>query len=499
MSYFIFHKYYISYHINFLTVLCTLSPLFPIDYIPSFRGFDDHFLRESYLGGATDYYKFYAKNLYYYDVNSLYPYAMLKDMPYRIIKKYYNLENKESNPHGGGESINLKTFFGFVQRPMGSRVICPDNLDIPLLPYKTKEGYTIYPKGIFTGVYFSEELKEVMKFGYKIIPIAAYEFDKKVLFKDYIENFYNEKKQAQIEKIPSKRYIAKLHLNTLYGIFGRRNEILKIITIPKEDINIYLTVYIIKAIIDINSNFFNLLVYSNINDKMIDQLNSTLKIELKSKRELIKSNVAIASAVTAYARIHMIQFKVGEYAKHIVYTDSIFTTKELPKSMIGDDLGLMKKELEGHIISEAYFFGIKKYGFKYTDNEGNIINKSVFAGIERDSLSWNKIETLAKDDILIIPQKENFVKTINDLNIQIIKPEVNSNIKISKFSSSPYEKKLNSNNYLPIELKDPYKYLPLKYNQPKIKLKIYNIFYNKIIINFVNRIMTKIKSIAGIK
>lgn len=454
-----------------------------IDYIPSFRGFDDHFLRESYLGGATDYYKFHAKNLYYYDVNSLYPYAMLKDMPYRIIKKYYNLENGE----------NLKTFFGFVQ----CRVICPDNLDIPLLPYKTKEGYTIYPKGIFTGVYFSEELKEVMKFGYKIIPIAAYEFDRKVLFKDYIENFYNEKKQAQIEKIPSKRYIAKLHLNTLYGIFGRRNEILKII--PKEDINIYLTVYIIKAIIDINSDFFNLLVYSNINDKMIDQLNSTLKIELKSKR--IKSNVAIASAVTAYARIHMIQFKVGEYAKHIVYTDtdSIFTTKELPKSMIGDDLGLMKKELEGHMISEAYFFGIKKYGFKYTDNEGNIINKSVFAGIERDSLSWSKIETLAKDDILIIPQKENFVKTISDLNIQIIKPEVNSNIKISKFSSSPYEKKLNSNNYIPIELKDPYKYLPLKYNQPKIKLKIYNIFYNKIIINFVNRIMTKIKSIAGIK
>lgn len=41
----------------------------------------DEFVRDSYYGGATDYYIKYAKKVYYYDVNSLYPYAMLKDLP----------------------------------------------------------------------------------------------------------------------------------------------------------------------------------------------------------------------------------------------------------------------------------------------------------------------------------------------------------------------------------------------------------------------------------
>ena len=37
----------------------------------------DRFIRGSYYGGAVDYYKAYGENLHYYDVNSLYPYAML--------------------------------------------------------------------------------------------------------------------------------------------------------------------------------------------------------------------------------------------------------------------------------------------------------------------------------------------------------------------------------------------------------------------------------------
>lgn len=81
---------------------------------------------------------------------------------------------------------------------------------------------------------------------------------------------------------------------------------------------------------------------------------------------LVKSNVAIASAVTSYSRIHMIPFKLDPGVCYTRYrdTDSIFTTSKLPDSMLGKNLGLMKDELDGSIIDEAYFLDIIKYIYK---------------------------------------------------------------------------------------------------------------------------------------
>ena len=54
----------------------------------------DNFIRCGYYGGVTDYYKAYGENLYYYDVNSLYPFAMLNNMPLNIIKTYNHVHAK---------------------------------------------------------------------------------------------------------------------------------------------------------------------------------------------------------------------------------------------------------------------------------------------------------------------------------------------------------------------------------------------------------------------
>lgn len=104
--------------------------------------------------------------------------------------------------------------------------------------------------------------------------------------------------------------------------------------------------------------------------------------DYKSYTNTVLSNIAIASAITAYARIHMIPFKLNNDC-YYSDTDSIFLGNELSSKEIGDDLGLMKDELNGGNIEEAYFLGIKQYGYSIVspqESNNTLINKSVFAG-----------------------------------------------------------------------------------------------------------------------
>lgn len=110
------------------------------DSIPILKEWEDKFIRDSYYGGATDYYIKYAENLYYSDVNSLYPYAMMNDMPVNIKAKNLVI----------GEDFNLDKFFGFLE----VEVTAPKDLIIPMLPFKYK-GKTIFPTGRWVGTYFS--------------------------------------------------------------------------------------------------------------------------------------------------------------------------------------------------------------------------------------------------------------------------------------------------------------------------------------------------------
>jgi DNA polymerase type B, organellar and viral len=70
--------------------------------IPVLKRRDDNFIRNSYFGGATDYYQLKATNIFYYDVNSLYLYAMCKPMPFELIRKFTFKE---------GDNFNLDKFF----------------------------------------------------------------------------------------------------------------------------------------------------------------------------------------------------------------------------------------------------------------------------------------------------------------------------------------------------------------------------------------------------
>jgi hypothetical protein len=103
---------------------------------------------------------------------------MLKPMPYNLICIYEDMSN-----------IKLDNFFGFCL----AEIYCPKSIKIPLLPHRFK-GETIHPTGIWQGVYFSEELKAVSSYGYKIKLIRGYEFSKFFPFNEYVNDFYDKKK-----------------------------------------------------------------------------------------------------------------------------------------------------------------------------------------------------------------------------------------------------------------------------------------------------------------
>lgn len=94
-------------------------------------------IKKSYFGGVTEVYRPHGKNLYYYDVNSLYPYAALNSMP--GLNCYY-IEDINLN-------INkyIDKMFGFYY----CKIIANSNY-LGLLPIRDINGI-IMPIGDFEG------------------------------------------------------------------------------------------------------------------------------------------------------------------------------------------------------------------------------------------------------------------------------------------------------------------------------------------------------------
>lgn len=82
---------------------------------------------------------------------------------------------------------------------------------------------------------------------------------------------------------------------------------------------------------------------------------------IESSNKFSNVNIAIAAAVTGYARIYMHKIKLDILARgnKIIYmdTDSIVTDSCLPKELVGTNLGQFKLE---HKASKGYFISSKQ-------------------------------------------------------------------------------------------------------------------------------------------
>ena len=60
--------------------------------------------------------------------------------------------------------------------------------------------------------------------------------------------------KVKMNSVGAERWISKLLQNSLYGLFGRKQEIIESVTINKSDIHKYILTNIIKTVIDIDEN-----------------------------------------------------------------------------------------------------------------------------------------------------------------------------------------------------------------------------------------------------
>ena len=321
----------------------------PKDSIYQILGSVEQDIRNSYTGGAVDVYiphnrlgSFFLpvaglfKKLYYYDVNSLYPAVMAKHlMPIGKPIKFVG-DIRKMEPEA----------FGFFY----CKITSPDNLNHPILQrrIKTSEGIrTIAGLGSWTGWISSLELDNAVKYGYQFEILNGYQFERGDLFSGYVNKLYQLR--LQYPKPHAMNLIAKLLMNSLYGKFGMKLE---------------------TTVVDIfdcstpegSKLFENALEaygetihdYINLDGCFVIVRDSRVDIKYSEDQDMyhgLEVNIAIASAITAAARVQMSVFKNNPlFNLYYTDTDSIVIDKQLPESMVGDKLGQLKLE---HVVNRA--------------------------------------------------------------------------------------------------------------------------------------------------
>lgn len=297
------------------------------DKIPIVRGLIANDIRSAYFGGFNEVYNTSVKSGFYYDVNSLYPYCMTLPMPTGAPK--YTTEK------------NLFKIFGFVY----AKIEAPVNIKKPILPHKTDNGKIITPLGNWSGWYFSEELKNAVKFGYKVEVIKAYVFTPdETIFKDFVDHFYNKK----LDKNNPLNPISKLILNSLSGRFAMNENLPNTIIIDEQEFDYYVAYYTITDYKELDSNKIMITYIDSPNLDVVK--NSGAPIEhyyqlLTDRDNIVNTSIPISAAITSYGRIFMSEYIMNpEYDIAYIDTDGMLIQKPLPESLVNNNIGCFKLE-----------------------------------------------------------------------------------------------------------------------------------------------------------
>lgn len=325
-------------------------------------------LKKAYCGGRCDCFEKpeEKKDVYYYDFNSLYPAAMLNDMPIGT-PTYHDTLPRE---------FNLNTFYGFLK----IRITATQGTSVGFLPVKAKTGLffpIITDDDPVTGWYFSEELKAFKTF-YTWTPLKGIEYRRGKLFTELIESLYKGKEDSTRLGDVVKRLIIKLLLNCSYGWTGLKKE--PSVTIERDSVVIPIKIAHKKLVLEQSGWFVN-----HMPRMKMGKLDGNYWLR-KHYKPSKTSNVGLAAAITAWARIMLntMLLDIKAVGGEVYYcdTDSAFTNICLEQHptlsakyfdpLNAEKIGMLKNELgPGNKALKAIFIGPKFYA--YQSEKGDII------------------------------------------------------------------------------------------------------------------------------
>ena len=303
----------------------------------------------SYMGGRVEAIKRYIDKCYSYDVNSLYPYV--------IRNRYYPVGY--NNYYTGKDAVER---FKQLARKQDKLAIVEASVFVPqrkIAPLPVRiDNKLIFPHGLFTGVWTTEELFYAMRYyGVEVKDVQkllVWE-DKHKPFIGYVDKYY-ELKSGGTGAIKA---VSKLLLNSLYGKFGMKEEVEE---------------YIYKERIEQKKK------------KEEDAKRQTRilgrDVFIYNKRVFANYIQAqIASFVTSYARLVLLD-KIREleskgYEIYYYDTDGINTNCEPQNFTNLDDKKLGYWKFEG-TRKKCYFLAPKSYAFIDEEDKERIKTKGLY-------------------------------------------------------------------------------------------------------------------------
>ena len=372
--------------LNYPTIPSLAFAIFRMHYlkentIPLTTGKQFDFIKESFTGGRTDMYKPNAlnKDIYVYDVNSLYPFVMSEfKYPVGPIIQF----------DGDPSILDNKYWIGDVNITSKKDMFIPP-IQLHYNIIKKAGGIrTISPNGSFNIKLNSPEYSYKEFYNFKIN--SGYLFSKEYIFKDFINILYEMRKS--FPKSDPMNYISKLLMNSLYGRFAMKNFKNQFSFFTKDE-------------------FLELLSKDNIEIINYIDLNDSLFINYIDNNDLdkeSKTSISIASAVTAYSRSYMYSV-IKNNIDNIYYTDtdSLYLDHPLDENLV-DPKELGKFKLE-YIFKDSIYLGPKIYA-GITQNNDYICKIKGF----KDKVPFEDLKTLLiKDNKLTLSHVKWFRSLIN--------------------------------------------------------------------------------------
>lgn len=361
--------------------------------IPQLSGKIAKDIRSGYTGGSCDVFIPQSKpgvKIKCLDVNSLYPSQMKTKLMPVGTPTYFKGDITAINPDA----------LGFFY----CRIIAPDNITHPILQthVKTKNGIrTISPIGNWEDMLFSAEMDNARKYGYKFEILWGYTFETDIIFETYVSYLYNLR--SEYTSSHPLNYIGKILLNSLYGRFGMDDNFVNINVIHKDYFHDFENKFFDNIIDKIDLDEYILVFYDN-----PDNSNEDIGTH--------NVNISIAAAITAYARIHMTQFKNNPKINlYYTDTDSAYTDSEIDETLI-DNKNLGKLKLE-HICDKAIFLTPKVYCLVTEDRKRIYKVKGLKHEIE---LTFQDFEKLLFKDALIEKSQTKWFRKLSEGKIDIL-------------------------------------------------------------------------------